>query len=254
MVASNIATKIARELEMYKTPIIPSRYKDTKAIPEFLRQKKVHVPIPMSKKGRKVKPSLGMAEKEEEDETVVERGEKKPYAGKGSLSKMLAKRRAEEEEEERLREVPEDDESSAMPKKKDVGVTARIVSESEDDRHRKRTSRSIAEDDPFSKPATSYDRNQPYGRIGRTRTTASHARSVPFGQRKLGNKFSAAFDEEDSLDDISMEDQTSVDKSKAPTFDAPAGFSFASSVSCVLVKSLQLILNSFDIRHRFNTT
>ncbi len=68
---------------MYKTPIIPSRYKDIKVIPEFLRMKKVHVPIPMSKKGRKVKPSLGMADKEEE-EAMAERGEGKPYAGKAS--------------------------------------------------------------------------------------------------------------------------------------------------------------------------
>ncbi|KLO14865.1 hypothetical protein SCHPADRAFT_289326 [Schizopora paradoxa] len=223
--SSNIASKTLRELEMYKTPIIPSRYKDTKVIPEFLRQKKVHVPIPMSKKDRKVKPSLGMAEREVDAE-LAERGEKKPYAGKGSLSKMLAKRRAEEEEE-RLQEVPEEDEVLEKSTKRDVGVSARIVSESEDDRKYK--SRSIAELDPFTKPATSYDRSQPYGRIGRTRTprTGAHAKSAQLGQRKLGNKFSAAFDEEDSLDDISMEEQASADKGKAPAFEAPPGFSFA---------------------------
>ena len=49
---------------MYKTPIIPSRYKGAKAVPEFLKQqKKAHVPIPMTRKEREAKPSLGMAGK-----------------------------------------------------------------------------------------------------------------------------------------------------------------------------------------------
>ena len=48
---------------MYKTPILPARYKGAKVIPDFLKEKRSHVPIPMSRKDKRTLPSLGFAEK-----------------------------------------------------------------------------------------------------------------------------------------------------------------------------------------------
>ena len=112
----------------------------------------------------------------------------------GSLGRLLAKRKAEEEA---LRSADADEDPEESPSKSDIGVFAKLTSESEDERHRKHP-RKPASDDPFSKPATAYDRGQPYGRICHTRTTVRQTASVPLNSRVKATRFSAAFEDDDS--------------------------------------------------------
>ena len=103
----------------------------------------------------------------------------KPCQGMGNLIRLLAKRKADEEA---LRSANADEGVEESPSKRDIGGSAKLTFESEDERHRQH-SRKPASDDPFAKPATAYDRGQPYGRIGRTRTTVQQTVLVPEPKR-----------------------------------------------------------------------
>ncbi|KAI5124078.1 hypothetical protein M0805_003905 [Coniferiporia weirii] len=265
------AEKTFHKLEMYKTPIVPSRYKDAKVIPDFLKPKRVHVPIPMPKKGREVKPSLGMAKNKSKirdgqgENKEQTRGSGKPYAGKGGLSKLLARRKAEAEEERGRKkfglvdeEMDEEEEGQGIRiGKRDVGVSARLTSGSEDERAQKRRdanveANTLQSSDPFAKSPVSLThggRSQPYGRVGRTRVRDPGLRSVPLGRTANTNKFSAAFEEEEGAggEDLAMdtaddavdnaEKATSSTKEKeagtVPAFVAPKGFTFASNETAI---------------------
>ena len=248
---------------MYKTPIVPSRYKDIDAIPAFLRTTKAHVPIPMPKKDRKVKPSLGLPAPEESKRLKKSsRHTGKPYGQRGGISKVIEKRKAEEEEERfhekrKLEVVDEDDEmdTDAAPSKRDVGVsTGRSGSEDERTATQKDvyaskaseigTMTSSSMEDPFKQQKASPlsgGRTQPYGRIGRTRVRDPGSRSVPLG--RSSNRFSAAFDDDDEMESTKVDtsfDETSSTRTKtvgveAPAFEAPEGFSFAQDVSITIL-------------------
>jgi len=84
----------------------------------------------------------------------------KPYVGMGDLSRLLAKRKAEET----LRSVDADEDVEESPSKRDIGVSASWHLN--------------------QKPATAYYHGQPYGRIGRTRTTVRQTSLVPEPKRR----------------------------------------------------------------------
>lgn len=223
---------------MYKTPIIPSRYKDSKAIPDFLKPKKVHVPIPMSRKERETKPSLGMASKGKSK--GKEKAESKPYAGESGISKLLAKRQAEVEERSRKYNTLEDrdEENEEVGGKRDVGVYAKLTSESEGEstRKKKQVDAPIAPaEDPFDKQVetTQGGRRQPYGRVGRARRE-NPIRVVKDARPVRSNRYSATFDDEDedsNMDNDGTAENVSKEPAKKPAFEAPAGFTFANAVS-----------------------
>ena len=220
---------------MYKTPIIPSRYKGAKAVPEFLKQqKKAHVPIPMTRKEREAKPSLGMAGKGKWK--GKEKSDAKPYAGESRISKLLTKRQAEVEKSSRSL-GRDDDEVEETGGKRDVGVYAKLTSESEGESTRKKTfgiNLSSLSEDPFDKQVetTQGGRRQPYGRVGRARRETA-VRSSLDSRPTRSSKISATF--EDDEDDTNMDEEVTgkpvKESPKKPIFEAPAGFTFANKVS-----------------------
>lgn len=238
----SVAEKTLQELDVYKTPIIPSRYRDSKTIPQFLKPKRAHVPIPMTRKGKPAKPSLGMAERMKS----VEKGDGKPYAGRGNLSKMLAKRRAEEEEEKLG--------TNNDVQKRDVGVSAGFSTDSEDERKRVRKPLDVS---PFTnEELISYGGRLKFGgggggKIGPTRNRRENVHSsVPLNRGR--NKFSASFDDDDG-DDFRPTAEAETDAvakaqdevMKAATFQPPLDFSFAQNASRFST-SLLAISNPFQ--------
>ena len=258
--SKSLSERAFHELELYKTPILPSRYKDASEIPAFLRPKRSHVPVPMSKKGRAPRPSLGMAERYGSDLDVRDDG--KQYARKTSARKIMSRRRQEEEEEDRqkklvdstLASVREDDEMETDVEppvaKRDVDISAEIPSSSQEERMKAsgtadstadlRPAASTTATDPFQHASISTPggRQQPYGRVGRSRIREPGQRSVPLS--RPANKFSAPGNEDESVtaEDEVMKDvsgasekaQADVEKSNVPAYEAPKGFSFPSDV------------------------
>ncbi|KAL5511409.1 hypothetical protein ACEPAH_4625 [Sanghuangporus vaninii] len=263
--SKSLSEKTFHELELYKTPILPSRYKDASEIPAFLKPKRSHVPVPMSKKGRVSRPSLGMAERYGAD--LDARDDGKPYARKSNVRKIMTRRKQEEEEEDRQKKIAdsaltniEEEEEDEMETdvdspvvKRDVGVSAQIPSGSEDERIKPNRNTNATVDvlsvpssnvtDPFGRQpiTTPGGRQQPYGRVGRARTREPGQRSVPLS-RPL-NKFSATPNDDESVaveDEIMMDVSVAsekahddVGKAKAPAYEAPKGFSFPSDTSIV---------------------
>lgn len=244
---------------MYKTPILPSRHKQAKVYPEFLRPKRSHVPIPMPKKGRDLLDSEGQKRKER----VRDAG--KPYAGRSGLSKFL--RQAEEEKERTaVKEVKnyrtDEDGDAEMESlrgssKRDVGVGTQFA----EDESRARKQEAImkvgagiapieALTDPHADPSRSRSlggRDQPYGRVGRLRVREVGQRAVPLARRP--GKFSAIAEdapEEDTTDSQAMDTASDTGRSiesvltaamnkeqgsAKAVFKAPEGFTFAATVS-----------------------
>ncbi|KAL5490072.1 hypothetical protein ACEPAI_4905 [Sanghuangporus weigelae] len=260
--SKSLSEKTFHELELYKTPILPSRYKDASEIPAFLKPKRSHVPVPMSKKGRVSRPSLGMAERYDAD--LDARDDGKPYARKSNVRKIMTRRKQEEEEDRQkkiadsaLTNIEEDDEMETDVEppvvKRDVGVSAQIPSGSENERTKLNRNANATVDmlsgpssnatDPFGRQpiTTTGGRQQPYGRVGRARTREPGQRSVPLS-RPL-NKFSATTNDDESVtveDEIMMDvsaarekAQDDVGKAKVPAYEAPKGFSFPSDTSIV---------------------
>jgi len=97
----NAAEKALHELDIYKTPLLPSRLRGSTTIPDMFKPKPMrsHTPIFMrSAKDEIPKRGKGKGKKKEVNDT-------KPYAGEGGMKKLLARRRQEEEEEKRQEEL-----------------------------------------------------------------------------------------------------------------------------------------------------
>lgn len=279
------AERAFHDLEVYKTPIVPSRYKDAGAIPVFLRPKRAHVPVPLTNKGKESKPGLGMPEKSKAGRKKDGRSTRdhgKPYARSSNIGKLLARRRAEDNEEGQgvkpgLDSVAEEDEmdtdQEVSGRKRDVAVSARMTSGSEDDRPSKAAAAPVkvvdvdvvpvaSRNDPFLRQPTAVagGRQQPYGRVGRTRMRDPGQRSVPLGRPT--NRFAATFDDDDdapggdeqsmNLDEVESNDQKAPvmeESAKTPVFEAPKGFSFASNV-CLKFKVWIYYSHNIFYRHR----
>ena len=76
--------------------LLPSRLRDSQTIPDMFKPKKMQAPVLMRSE-REHKPRLGTSEKSKGEEHPTAA---KPYAGRGGMKKMLAKRKLEEQEEQ----------------------------------------------------------------------------------------------------------------------------------------------------------
>lgn len=220
----NAAEKALHDLDVYKTPLLPSRLRGSQTIPDMFKPKKTHAPVLMRSE-RECKPRLGTSEKAEAEQATAA----KPYAGRGGMKKMLAKRKMEEQEEhERERasaiETDQDEEAQGPHKVSQTqrGEAAQIEKVPD-------VTSAPTETAP---PARSVGgREQSSLRVGRVRTSRNHiARPVS----KPRNRFSAAFDEDegdDAMLDEVREQKAVEEPKKLPTlFESPKGFTFAQEV------------------------
>ena len=222
----NAAEKALHDLDVYKTPLLPSRLRGAQTIPEMFKPKKVHAPVLMrSDRDRERKPRLGMSEKKskKEEEAAVAA---KPYAGRGGLKKMLARRKLEEEEER------EKERANAIETDQDE-VADESVELTEPSKEVPEVSRIPSPPPVLAPPARPVGgREQSSLRVGRTRISRNHI-ARPISKSK--NKFSAAFDDdegEDAMLDEAHEKAAAEEPKKLPTlFEIPKGFSFAPDVS-----------------------
>ncbi|OSX64662.1 hypothetical protein POSPLADRAFT_1064878 [Postia placenta MAD-698-R-SB12] len=142
----------------------------------------------------------------------------KPYAGRGGVKKMLAKRRAEEEEE-----VEKEHENEIVDDSRDQeeGEDAMGLAESAEE---------ISQTPPLGDPefAPGAPTTGPsLLRVGRT-GALKHAPSA----LRAKNTFSALYDDEDE----DMESETQEPPKPAPMYKPPAGFSFAKDTSITFDK------------------
>ncbi|TBU50123.1 hypothetical protein BD309DRAFT_576682 [Dichomitus squalens] len=218
----NAAEKALHDLDVYKTPLLPSRLRGSQTIPDMFKPKKTHAPVLMrSDRERERKPRLGTSEKngkEKEDEAVAS----KPYAGRGGMKKMLARRKQEEQEElekERDNAIEEDQDE-----------VAQRITEAEISEVRKESARFPSPPPPAPPARPVGGREQSSLRVGRTRTSRNHiARPVS----KAKNRFSAAFDDDEGEDVV--DEAREEEPKKLPTlFESPKGFTFAQDMAPVL--------------------
>ena len=216
----NAAEKALIDLDVYKTPLLPSRLHGAGALPDMFKPKKSHAPVLMhSDSDRAHKPRLGTAEKKGKKEKVEEIAPK-PYAGRGGMKKMLARRKREERaelEKERENAIEEDQDEVAQL------VTEKGTFEAPKETHKLQSPPPA----PVASPRPVGGREQSSLRVGRTRTSRNHiARPVS----KAKNRFSAAFDEDEGEE--ANEESREEEPKKLPTlFESPKGFTFAQDVS-----------------------
>ncbi|KAI0637243.1 hypothetical protein C8Q77DRAFT_556507 [Trametes polyzona] len=225
----NAAEKALHDLDVYKTPLLPSRLRGSQTIPEMFKPKKTHAPVLM-RSDRERKPRLGTSETLEEEQPVAS----KPYAGRGGMKKMLAKRKLEEEEErerERASAIETDqDEEVDGPHK----APAKRAEEAHE-KAQKVPDVTLPPPEPAAPVRPIGGREQSSLRVGRTRTSRNHiARPIA----KARNRFSAAFDEDegdDSMLEESREQAAAEEPKKLPTlFESPKGFTFAAEKAPVV--------------------
>jgi nucleoporin NUP1 len=208
---------------VYKTPLLPTRLRGSSAIPDMFRHRKGHTPVLMH--DRENKPRLGMTDQHTVSEKGLEEGlSPKPYAGRGGMKKLLAKRRLEEEKEkekEKATVIETDEEEAVTTSQKARDLDEKLVRELEKPREEQ-------EQEPL-RPQVG-GRVQSSLRVGRERTSRNHI-ARPKTKPK-GGRFSALYEEdEDSMNDGTRWEESRDDVAiKLPTFQLPSGFSFAKDV------------------------
>lgn len=201
------AERVLQDLDVYRTPLLPTRLRSSPGVPDMFRPRKLPLPVLMAGEHSK-KMGLGSADKEKDEPGA------KPYAGRGGMKKLLA-RRKQEENEEHHKERESDMETD------DVASTAIVQTESEP-RDVPILSRLAVPEFP---PAPAGGRPSTL-RVGRNKTSRSHAPPVQRGK----NRFSAADEEGD--DSMLTSEDGLVEAPKPPSlFQPPSGFSFAKDVS-----------------------
>ncbi|KZP23714.1 hypothetical protein FIBSPDRAFT_951928, partial [Athelia psychrophila] len=212
----NAAEKALHELDIYKTPLLPTRLRGSSTIPDMFKPKPKRSNTPILMQDHDDKPRLGRAKGKDAVNGT------KPYAGEGGMKKMLARRRMEAAEEKRQEraDAMEDDLSNE-------DTTEPLKSNPAQEEQKRQMPPSLFTAPKFD---ASVDRNasreQSSLRVGRTRTHISRPTSRPH------NRFSAAYEEEESEEGMWQEkssEQIALEESakKAPIFSVPAGFSFA---------------------------
>lgn len=209
----NTTEKILRELEVYKTPLLPTRLRGSNGIPEMFKPKKGHGLVLMH--DRDSKSRLGSGEKSEKD--LEDNQVSKPYAGRGGMKKLLARRRQEEEEEkekERLSAIETDEEEALRTSQKAKELDEKLV---------KDLSQPL-NPEPEPQRASVGGRAQSSLRVGRTKSSRNHI-DRPKAKGKGGGRFSALYEEEeeDAMDDGFKQESPK----KLPAWAPPPGFSFA---------------------------
>lgn len=172
---------------------------------------------------RESKPRLGTADKMSASEKANEEGQGvKPYAGRGGMKKLLARRRMEEDEEkerDRSTAIETDEEEASSTAQKAQALDEKLVKEL--------AHPAEPEPQPF-RPFVG-GREQSSLRVGRQRTSRNHIARPQAKAR--GGRFSALYEEEeeDAMDDGSRGKDDAA--KKLPSFQPPPGFSFAKDVS-----------------------
>ncbi|KAI6019620.1 hypothetical protein F5J12DRAFT_919718 [Pisolithus orientalis] len=225
---TNAAEKALHELEVYKTPLLPTRLRASGTIPDMFLPKKRHH-ITLMTDDREDKPRLGMKGK------VKERGKKKdketpngskPYAGEGGMKKWLARRRMEEEQakEKEKTEAMLDEEAEEDQRRNAEG-----------EKEKQRASELQVPPPPLPnstvQPRAVFGREASSLRVGRPKTGRNHIER-PMSRRM--KKFSAAFEDEDEeMDDVRAAEHKMLEEAakKAPAFEIPAGFTFAKEMT-----------------------
>ena len=231
----NKAEVALHELEVYKTPLLPTRLKGATAVPDmFLHKEKK--PITLMTDDRPAKPRLGTKSKGKEKGKSKKREREreaingtKPYAGEGGMKKWLARRKKEEEEEK------EKERAEAMEDERVEEEEKRKEAEAEVEKKKREEELKVPPPPP---PAPTFEpRVSGRGpissslRVGRTRISRNHIER-PVSRR---SKFSAAFEDEDEdMEESRLAEQKALEEAakKAPAFELPVGFTFAKEVSC----------------------
>lgn len=229
------AQKALHELEIYKTPLLPTRLRNgtgqasITGVPDLFKPRRNKLVL-MKDEKRSSDRKLGRKEAISPDKNGT-----KPYAGEGGMKRMLAKRKLEleEEEEEEQLEVVGKKSEKAKEKEKERDET---IKEEKAEPQPSIPSKEIlpsTNDDWYSLASGSSSSTGGSSlRVGRLKSSRNHI-SRPIARSRA--KFSAAFD--DDADDVMMEqdkEREMIEEAakKAPVFNIPAGFSFAKDVSC----------------------
>lgn len=207
------AEKALQELEMYKTPLLPSRLRGAPSIPDMFKQKPVHS-LAVMHDDRDDMPRLGTSDKQ----SAKRRSAKgKPYSGSGGVKKLLERRKREEKEEKKkekdsaiVTDAEEEQEARAAEKKKEE-----LPKENEARAPERRG---------FTVVPSAGGRERSSLRVGRTRTNVY--REAATSRSKRG--FSAKYDEDEADDEVEEQQETPRLK---PMFQPPPGFSFPTNVS-----------------------
>lgn len=225
----NPAEKALHELEVYKTPLLPSRLKGA-PIPDTFISKKSRPITLMHDRDRERRKGKGKNKMKDRDGV----NGTKPYAGEGGMKKWLARRKREEEavrayeeadrEKEKERAMEEDDSAEAEAER--LGEQQKKAQAEEAQRKKHMEEVAALPKAPAFEPKLIAIKEMSSLRVGRSRMRNHIERP----SAKRTNKFSAAFeDDEDAMDDerAALEEAAK----KAPVFEIPAGFTFAKEMS-----------------------
>jgi nucleoporin NUP1 len=172
--------------------------------------------------------------------------ETKPYAGEGGMKKLLARRRREAEKYEQKKEVCGSDNVEERMQARGIEDTSDLrptFNNKSDELHRGLDSTRPSHPPPTSKDRYSISSSASASvsslRVGRTKTRAHIVRPIA---RPMKTKFSAAYEDDDSIDDVEVpqgESEKQMEREmldeaakRAPVFKIHEGFSFAKEV-CV---------------------
>ncbi|KAH8102920.1 hypothetical protein BXZ70DRAFT_1006103 [Cristinia sonorae] len=225
----NAAELALHELEVYKTPLLPSRLRGSSALPDMFKPRKGAQrvgPSLLIDGDRDERPRLGRSDLEsakKEDGKGKKAKGAKPYEGQGGMKKLLARRRLEEAEE------LEKEKEAAMTDNEEIAAT-------EQSEVAKKLTKEL-ELPVAPEPLTVVGgRPQSSLRVGRTRTARNHA---PAMRPKSKNKFSAVYEDEEGEDaamfmgteevgsDAPPASTSHEPEVPLPKYEAPKGFSFA---------------------------
>ena len=213
-----LTEKMINELQVYKTPLLPTRLRDSPTIPDMFQPKKVHAPVLM--RDREAGPRLGTADKHVSSDRALDEGRGvKPYAGRGGMKKLLEKRRLEKDEErERAKSdaIETDVDEVAETNRRATALDEKLVQELE---------KPLEPESQSSRPFVQ-GREQSSLRVGRQRTGRNHI-ARPQTKARAG-RFSAIYEDED---EDAMDDGSKTESTRPkPMFEPPPGFSFAKPV------------------------
>ncbi|KAJ8593906.1 hypothetical protein M405DRAFT_560410 [Rhizopogon salebrosus TDB-379] len=237
----NAAEKALHELEVYKTPLLPSRLKGA-PIPDMFIPKKNRQITLMHDRERERKKGKGKSKMKDRDGI----NGTKPYAGEGGMKKWLARRQREEEavrvheEADKVKEKEQamDEDEDAEAEAETFRERQKKHQEEEAKRKKELEVRPILKAPAFE-PQSSAQREMSSLRVGRSRVRNHIER--PSSRRT--NKFSAAFeDDEDAMDDdrVALEEAAK----RAPLFEIPAGFTFAKEVKIFISGTHECIITT----------
>ena len=205
--ASEIALS---ELDIYRTPLLPTRLRGSETIPEMFKPKKVHAVVPM-KSGKRDLPRLGTGRKKRKSKK--EEDARKPYSAHGSMKKLLQRRK--------MKEGTEKDHTEHAMDTSDVNASGGVPRPS-----------SVAESvlTPLPEPDVPqrrvYARETSSLRVGRSRMNRPDRPTSVRGPSRT--KFSAAFEDDEPVD---QKDQDVPVFGAKPMFEPPKDFTFARDVS-----------------------